>query len=594
MGFYSNKTIAKVTEPQELTLSGNPNFITFESLRNKTPDKKMELHIAINRLADHDTGMQLNLKEELDETKHSFQSTLNPAELNTSTFLVASDKEGIPDRSDITSTAQNLLVCLRNNSFLRNNFDIYINPMTSDGDSVDEYQVDNGSTIVIRANGFGAQYNFTCELSYKDSYDNSRSNPDLVYDDIKISVLSKGSSSDTIDQGLGNTRIDLDIYHDTQSLLGDDNDKICDKGTFLTTLSKSYFGQPVWFELNALMNKKATYSTDFFNAETNWVNTGTVSSFRVVARKQSYGNNQAFYYSHPLYVVNGYDALLTENNLKQQNSEDSSSVMDFGQDFTKNEIIKVRPLTTMYSRTHIKGQEQYFNFIADSFSDKVISSRDFPSLALYYRLYTQSGEYISEYTSHRADLKNLNTVNTAKLDLDRFLPSVTSGGREFIVGEVEVFLCILHRDNNYNQTRPQTIISTPLTFNVFPEYLYTLNNFVFLNRLDGWDSINFSGTASSEFKTTATSVFKTLKPQYQRSSSIETIANRSIEEQKIVQSAPMNYEGMEWLQQMGASCAVYELQSGRYILIDEMTLKYNKKDDLFQAEMKYHYTDSPQ
>lgn len=593
MGFYSNKTIAKVTEPQELTLSGNPNFIIFESIRNKTPDTKMELHITIDRLADHDTGMQFNLKEELSDAKHSFQSTLNPAELNTTTFLVASGKEGVPDRSDITSTAQNLLVCLRNNSFLRNNFDIYINPITSGGDSENEYQVDNGSTIVIRANGFGTQYNFTCELSYRDTYDNSRSNPDLVYDDIKISVLSKGSSSDTIDEGLGNTRIDLDIYHDTQSLLGDEKDKICDKGTFLTTLSKSYFGQPVWFELNALLNKKVAYSTDFFKAVTDWINTGTVSSFRVVARKQSNGNNQAFYYSHPLYVLNGYDALLSENDLKQKDKEDTCLVMDFTQNFTQNEIVKVRPLTTMYNRTHIKGQEQYFSFVADSFSDKVIPSRDYPSVALYYRLYTQSGEYISDYMSHKTALKNLNTINTAKLDLDRFLPSVPSGGREFIVGEVEVFLCILHRDGNYNPTKPQTIISTPLSFKVFPEYLYTLNDFAFLNRLGGWDTVNFSGTASTEFKTTAASIFKTLKPHYEKSSSIETVTNRSIEEQKIVQSAPMNYDGMEWLQQMSASCAVYELRSGRYILIDDMTLKYNKKDDLFQAEMKYHYTDSP-
>lgn len=40
MGFYSNKEIAQVTEPKELTLSGNPNFITFDSVGSGNPDQK--------------------------------------------------------------------------------------------------------------------------------------------------------------------------------------------------------------------------------------------------------------------------------------------------------------------------------------------------------------------------------------------------------------------------------------------------------------------------------------------------------------------------------------------------------------------------
>lgn len=593
MGFYSNKEIAQVTEPKELTLSGNPNFITFDSVGSGNPDQKMELRIIVERLANYENGMRIDFKEGLTNSVYSFQSTRNPNKLGTNTFLVVEGSENATDRSDITSTAQNLLLCLRNNPYLRNNFEMYINPDISVGDADGEYLIDNGNIIVIKANGYGSQYNFRCELFYGDEYQENKQKPDYIDDIIKIEQIAEGSSSDSIDRGLGNTRVEIDLYRDVKSVLGDDKKEISNSGTFLTTLSKSYFGQPVWFELNALMNKKADYSTAFLNAGADWVDSGSASSFRVVARRQINGSNQVFYYSHPLYVINGYDDLLVENDLKKVSDDGTAYVMDFSQDFTEKEIVKVKPLTSMYNRTHIKGQEQYFNFIAENFSVKALPSTDFPDLALYYRMYTQSGEFISDYISHKIEIQKLTTVNTAKLDLDRFLPLAVAGSKELMVGEIEVFLCAFHKNESYNSSMPKTIISMPLTFSVFPEYLYTVNDFVFLNKWGGWDSVNFSGTDSTEFKTTATTIFKTITPQSGRFSSIETVTNKVAESQEIVQSAPMTYDGMEWLQQMSASRAVYEIRTQRYIVIDDMSLKYNRKDDLFQAEMKYHYTDLP-
>lgn len=586
MGLYSNKKIAKVTEPKELTLSGNPNFITFESVGNGAPDKKMEVHISIDSLANHETGLKFIFKEEQTGSEHIFQSTNKPSEVNSNTFLIVADYQNVPGREDITATVQNLLACLRKNAFLRNNFEMFVNPVAlKDG-------IDNGSIIIIRANGYGVQYNFDCSLAYKDAYSKDTPIPGYVYDNISIGIISKGSSSDSIDQGIGNTRIDLDIYNNTQTLLGNDRDGICTKGAFLTTLSKSYFGQPVWFELNALMNKKTGYSQAFLDAGNGWVDTGTVASYRLVARKQSNGNNQVFYYSHPLYVLNGYDALLADNDMQAVAENTEAYTMDFAQDFLQKEFVKVKPLTTMYSHTHIKGQKQYFNFIANNFANQSVSSLVFPYLVLYYRLYTQSGEYITDYTSHRISLASLHTVNTALLDIDRFLPSIKVDGKDRIVGKIEVFLRVLHKDDNYNRSMPPVIISEPMIYRVLPEYLYTINHFSFLNRLGGWDTVNFGGTVSKEFKTTTTTVFKTLKPGASSSSSIETVVSKARSEQIVVQSSPMTYEKVEWLQQMSASAAVYELESKRYVIIDEMTLKYNRKDDLFQVEMKYRYTDS--
>lgn len=587
MGFYSNKGIAKVTEPKEITLSGNPNFITFESVRRSVPDKKMTIKITFNQLANHETGLKFVFKEDKTALEHSFYSTNKPDEVNNSTFLLVSDFGSTPSRSDITSTVQNLLICMRKDSFLCNNFDMYIDP-----DISEEGIINNGSTIVIMAKGYGIQYNLDCSIVYKSDYVNEGSNPEYIYDDINIQLISKGSSSDSIDQGIGDTRIELDIYDNTDSDLGEYKETICHAGTYLTSLSKSYFGQPVWFELNALMNKKAGYSSLFLDTENKWIDAGTVSSYRLIARKLSNSNNEVFYYSNPLYVLKGSGALLGDTDIQSIDEDNTCYVLDFKQDFLPENIIKAKPLTDSLNRTHIKGQKQYLNFIANNFSNESVVSGVFSSLVLYYRLYTQSDEFITDYVSHQINLGLLNTINTAQLDLDRLLPSVNVGGKDRTIGKIEVFLSVKHKEGNYNEDLSRLSVSTPLIFRVLPEYLYPVNDLAFLNRLGGWDSVNFSGTVSTEFKTTPTTIFKTLKPEASKSSSIESVVSKNIEEQIIVQSTPLDYNSVEWLQQMSASPAVYELKSKRYVIVDDMKLKYNQKDDLFQIEMKYHYTDS--
>lgn len=587
MGFYSNKGIAKVTEPRELTLSGNPNFIVFESVRRGVPDRKMTVKITFNQLANHETGLKFVFKEEKTAFEHSFYSTNKPNEVNNTTFLLVSDYGSIPGRSDATSTAQNLLICMRKDSFLCNNFDMYIEPDISE-DGI----IKNGSTIVIMAKGYGVQYNLDCSIAYKQDYVNDGSNPEYVYDDIDLQLISKGSSSDSIDQGIGDTRIELDIYDNTDSGFGEYKETICHAGTYLTSLSKSYFGQPLWFELNALMNKRVGYSSLFLDTENKWIDAGTVSSYRLIARKLSNSNNEVFYYSNPLYVLNGYAALLSDTDMQSIDEDNSCYVLDFEQDFLAEEIIKVKPLTSRLDRTHIKGQKQYINFIANNFSKESLDSGLFSSFCLYYRLYTQSDEFITDYVSHQINIGLLNTINTAQLNLDRLLPSVNIGGKDRTVGKIEVFLSVKSKDESLNEDLSRFSVSIPLTFRVLPEYLYPVNDFAFLNSLGGWDSVNFSGVVSTEFKTTPTTIFKTLKPEVIQSSSIESVVSKNIEEQIIVQSTPLDYNSVEWLQQMSASPAVYELKSKRYIIIDDMILKYNLKDDLFQIEMKYHYTDS--
>ncbi|SBW07338.1 hypothetical protein KL86DYS2_13146 [uncultured Dysgonomonas sp.] len=55
---------------------------------------------------------------------------------------------------------------------------------------------------------------------------------------------------------------------------------------------------------------------------------------------------------------------------------------------------------------------------------------------------------------------------------------------------------------------------------------------------------------------------------------------------------PVRREVCNWFKEMSASRMVYELATQRYIIVDEMNIKPNSKDELYRVEMKYHYSDS--
>ncbi|SHG14300.1 hypothetical protein [Dysgonomonas macrotermitis] len=742
MGYYSNKQIAKITEPKELTLSGNPNFITIESVNDTSGDIFFSAQISCKNLAmgaipDYipadrlealiRTASTFTIRLKESNTSYTFQGTYDKTAVNNSTFYIA--KQGdIIDNSDIVLsetqalgiTAQNIRTCLLANSFLRNNYEINIISTI-----FSEELICDNSYVTIKGKGKGPQYNFDIELAEFDEpltlFDNetwfitatftgypdslmqndlfgySYRSPDdrysigtftgvyleeterypgsvyvvrpqdngltmeecrqetlknlgetlnnneyfnifysATYDEtnkylvlirkadtldytIALSLnpvfgtltngnrlvvdvnletkITYATSSDSIDGGKGNYRIDLDIYENTKTFLGNSKGELCNEGNYLTTLSKAYSGQPLWFDLNTLMNKRAGYSPNFLDNDNTWADTGTISSYRFVAKRSGEGSNLSVYYSYPLYVLKGYDALLKDSDMEQPDNEWHYYAMNFSQKFNEASFDTGKALTTMQSRTHIKGQEQYFNFIALNINKgpylTVNPPRTLPTFCLHYKLYTQSGNFITEYTSHEMNEKEFYSVNTARLDLDRFLPTAPNqAGTERPVGRIDVCLSVSHYDENYNINIPLTPVSAPLTFRILPENLHTVNNFAFLNRLGGWDTMNFGGTASTDFKTTASTIFKTLQPQAKPYAEVESVVARSVQEQIVAQTSPVTYEVVEWLRQMSASPAVYELRTKRYIVVDEMNLKYNTTDDLFQIEMKYHYTDS--
>lgn len=418
--------------------------------------------------------------------------------------------------------------------------------------------------------------------------------PHFVVNEVDISSTV---SADTIDYGTGAYRIDLDVYTDHQVFPGS-TDVPSHMGNYLTTLSKSYFGKPLWFDLSTLLSKKVAYSSAFLTEleldEKDphfklWSNADTMTDYRFIAKRTDGAVHEPFYYSSPLYVLNGYNYTLNPINLEKDESGDSY-ILDFSQDFCAGEFTKVKPLTTNFIRTHIKGQKQYFNFIHKYHrmaTRPVGGDNPLPFIGLHYKLYTQSGALIRTHTERGQPESSFSKVNTALLQLDQFLPMYNGK----TVGRIDVTLCRWHKSKSLGIDEPEVIISRPLSFRILPEVLNEVNDFVFLNQLGGWDTMNFGGSFSSEFKSASTTIYKTLQPDFAIQSEIESVAMKSVQEQKIVQTSPITKENVEWLRQMSASPTVYELSTKRYILIDDMSLKYNLTDELYQVEMKYHYTD---
>lgn len=429
------------------------------------------------------------------------------------------------------NTAQNIRGCLRQNAFFKSKFTISIPPVNTGG------VYSNGDTLVIRSLSTGVQYSFSFDAL----------NP--LFLEITGDPTST-ENNDTISMG-ADTEIEVDIYR-TIDCIGSDTGVF---GQYLTSLSKSYNNATLWFDVNSYTKNTQTYSNAFLFEE--WSNTGTLNGYRLIGHRFDGVTREAFYVSNCIYTLTGYARALDDTDL-------SIYVYD-----TANPNI-VKPLTTQPTLTHVPGQKQYFNFIL-SFAQRY-ENVSF-EIGILYRLYSQSRVYLGDYHSHEIDVNALDQVNTVALDLDAAIDDLN-------VGIVEVYL-----------TRNQTPISEPLKFEVKPACLHPVKDFAFLNSLGGWSSFNFEGRTATDFKTEPTTINKTQTPGFSVSSELESVASKDVEEVFTVKTSPLRGEVIEWLKELASSVAVYEIKTKRYIIVEEFNIFKNSKDDLFEFEMRYRYSD---
>lgn len=532
MGYFTDNIAKESVIPAKVSLSNLPNFIQFESLNDSAANQYVDISLKVLNTSLDLGKTQITIIENDTGLRHEYKGTRDKADVNSSTFYLSDDK---------AQTAENIRDCLLNEDFFRAKFYITIPPIY-DG------SVRNGDTIRIRSIRAGVDYAFHFEA--------------LDGDFIGLTGDPENTSNnDSISGGDEETEISMEVYKDTGVFLGADDTPQSYEGlgTFLIDLSKSYNNTPIWFDLNAVFGAEKSYSNDFLYSD-NWTDAGTLTDYRIIAKKYNGVTRQTFYISNILYSVLGYDRNLEVNDLSL-----------YVYDTKENNIVK--PLTKQPALFHVKGQTQYFNFILSDPDRNITLSPEY-NFGIAYRVYTQSRNFIAEVKAHSQNRKSFSILNTIKLDIDAAIEEYSNAGI------IEIYL-----------TRADSYISEPLTYHILPHCLFKVNDFAFLNSLGGWDAFNFSGTDSTDFKASANTIYRTQTPDFDISSEIESIHYKEVSEQFTAQTMPIKENVCNWLKELSASVAVYELSTKRFVIVDEMNIKPNSKDELFRVEMKYHYSD---
>lgn len=496
-------------------------------------DTRVDITFKVTDNLENVRDCTLKFTETVSKASHEFKGTRNQNEASDNTFFI-SDDPGV--------TANNIRRCLMLNPFFRDMFDCGLPIILNENG-----QLINNPTIRIVSKGISSLYSFTYEIESP-----------LVY----VEGTSRGYNSEQLSFGM-ESEIHLDMYKNNNVFPGKENTPNPEYfGEYTTTLTKTYQNAPLWFNINSLA--QPTFTPLAFS-EDGWQNTQTVSDIRFIAHRLFHGTRQVLYASDVFYAVNGYQRTLETNDL-------SAHVYD-----TSKET-KAKPLTTQPQLFHIEGQTQYFNFLL---SDADHDNEAGGNLAITYRILSQSGRFLTEKVMHAKPKHLFHAVNTIRLDIDGAISGYPNAGR------VEVFLSrSLPDEDKY------TTVSEPLRFRILPSCLHKVNDFAFLNSLGGWSSFNFGGTDQSEFKTTTNTIFKTHTPDKTVSSQLEAVFSKDVEEQFSVQTMPITRDVAEWLRELSTSKAVYELSTKRYIIVDELVIKPNSKDDLFRLDMKYRYSDT--
>lgn len=593
MGYITRPLVSDKFSPHsQVSLSGLSNFLKLDVERSGGEDKGIEIKITVKKSNfTRPTGNGSDEKYLIPQTrfvitekkdtsqKHTFQGTYDDSRVSDTVFrLVENDKAAV---------AENIRACLLRNSFFRARFDISI-PLQKT-----EKGLANGETIIIKSLGAGELYEFT----FEDEKENPLYDPDFL----KIEGDPRHSTNhDPIDAGMGNVDIEAEVYTETGIFLGEDDSPLSRDtlGKHVATMSKAYFGQPIWFDVNALMNVNKTYSDDFLrpsklppNAKEEekeqerirniWMNTGTVNDVRLVMKKYNGSSRETFYHSNVLYAVTGYARTLDKIDL------DGEYVFEYEAKTKK----LIKPLTTQPALPHIKGQVQYFNFLFKDPDHNLKGHENDFRLGIRYDVYTQSGKFMLRVVPEESFVPKGKCfmANNILLDIDKVVVQAEKEYAEKMqipeeyvkAGIVKVSLCCNNRQSSY-----------PLEFRILPECLYKVNDFAFLNSLGGWSSFSFGGESITDSKASANTIYSNHIPGHTVSSRIESVFDKEIKETYSVKTLPVDASVAEWLREIASSVAVYELSTRRYIIVDDFNIKHNTTDNLFTFEMKYHYSDT--
>lgn len=432
--------------------------------------------------------------------------------------------------NDVTETAENLKNALISDKWVKSNFDIKIPfALVSGG-------VSNGNTLNIKSRGTGTPYNITLDLNT------------VAYGLDWVNSVSKNNDSITGEEI--STEIELDIFEQTGVFLDglETSRNASLLGTPFTSIQKTYTGDPLWFELNTSLSKRTVYNPP---ALLGWFNTGTVTDYRFIAKVRG-KNSYPFYYSDVLYILNGYGYALDPIDLTPYTFDGKRTV----------KLLTNKP----YSK-YIRGQKEFINFI---FADK-LGAENY-TVGVAYKLRTFGGKPLAMVYDHETPKAALQIVNTCVIDLSKVLEEFPN------TGKVDIVL-----------TRDRVEISEPLRLEVIPECLHTLNGFVFLNKLGGWDSFNADTETEQTIKQSSSTYNRTLTPNLSRGDSLETVHNVELGITYSLETNILDTDTRIWLQELLASPVIFD-QDGNYIILEDSGLKISTSKE--PLSLKYRISDT--
>jgi hypothetical protein len=541
MGYFTKQIAGETLSPAGVSLSGTPNYIELTAKRD--PDHRMvftKVSLEVKKLYFNvcygvvpETRFTISIGGENGGDKITLQGTNARYAVDDKTFLL------VPDLAD---TAENIRDCLLNQPFFKSRFKVSVPPVEKDG------MMRNGNVIYIESLGAGELYTF----SFDDENGESTLNPEFM----KLEGNPKlGDNDDMIDYGRGNIDIEADVC--------------TGNGDRIATLVKSYYGQPVWFDVNALANTEPAYSDEFLQSGENdkvWVDAGTATGFNLTLKTSDGVKRETFYRSGMLYAITGNAPANAPHGLSPYIYRCAPKPGS-----------PIRPLSTQPCLPHARGQSQYFNFVCD-----IRSELPAGELGISYRFYSPSGQYIGSLSPsrYRQPIGSFGIVNTTKLNIDEAITRIEKDTGQ-TAGMVHAFLC-----------RGKAAVSEPLIFRVLPPHLHRVHDFAFLNSLGGWSSFNFGGVGGLSSKPEANTCYKARLPRQAISGSVETVISKSLKETYTAKTLPVTAELADWLRELSSSIAVYEIASKRYVIVEEFEVRHNTEDSLFVLEMKYRYSDA--
>lgn len=510
---YVLKDIANITEPRRVSLAALPNFLQIASKASTgtyyeaviTPTSGTAITLSVT---DSAGGIR------------DFTGTTNPLAVGGPVFFISADP---------LETAENLRAAMLADDWLAANFEIYT-PIVWAAD------VATGQQVALRSKGQGSAFNLN-----------------VVATGATYATISTSTSSDSIKGQDPTADIYVDVYGvDRNHMGGDDRPASAELGHRLVTLSKTYAGAPVWFDLNGITSGAGPFNVP--PDTVGWFDAGTAQPYRAMAIRGGI-NRTPFYVTDTLWIVDGYGRL--------SDGADADAYVYRGG--------TVRLLTNKPATPYVRGQREYLNFLLeDPFKGTAVDNF---TVSVVYRAYSTGGAYLGGITGQLRQREAFGVVNTCVLDIDALLDVYPTAG------SVRVSL-----------NRMGAAISDELEYTVRPECLHDLLAFSFINRLGGWDAVNFDAVAVTEVKPSADTYRRTVTPDYNAAYGVEAVHRTRIDETITVTGAPVTRAMADWLTEFAAARVILD-ERGRRILLDDFTLKVGD-GDMHVPTIKYKLSET--